>query len=153
AVSDPVLVRRALAFYQQAVTLDPTFVQAWAQLSRAACSLTNTSPDVNDLKLCRSAAERATALGPDRAESRLAMGTYLQDSQKEPTKALEQFALGLQVHQNNADLLAASARSERSLGRFEAAVTHLQQASRLDPRSIGAASTLARTYRDLHRYK
>jgi tetratricopeptide (TPR) repeat protein len=59
----------------------------------------------------------------------------------------------LQVHPNNADLLAASARSERSLGRFEAALTHLEQASRLDPRSIVAASTLARTYRDLHRYK
>jgi tetratricopeptide (TPR) repeat protein len=141
-----------MAFYQQAVNLDPAFVQAWAQFSRAACSIANTSSNVSDLEVCRSGAERATALDPDRAESRLAMGTYLQAVPKDLTKALEQFTLGLQVHPNNAELLAASARVERSLGRFEAALTHLQQASRLDPRSIVASSTLARTYRELHRF-
>jgi tetratricopeptide (TPR) repeat protein len=142
-----------MAFYQQAVNLDSAFVQAWAQLSRAACSIANTSSNTSDLELCRSAAERATALDPDRAESRLAMGAYLQALPKDLTKALEQFTLGLQVHPNNAELLAASARAERSLGRFEAALAHLQQASRLDPRSIVASSTLARTYRELHRFK
>ena len=37
AVSDPNLLRKAIALYEQAATLDPEFVEAWAQLSRAAC--------------------------------------------------------------------------------------------------------------------
>jgi tetratricopeptide (TPR) repeat protein len=68
-------------------------------------------------------------------------------------KALEQFTLGLQTQPNNADLLAASAVSERSLGRFDDALAHLQQAARLDPRSIVAANNLARTYHDKHQYR
>ena len=33
--ADPVSMRRAVAYYEQAVALDPTFVQAWSELSRA----------------------------------------------------------------------------------------------------------------------
>jgi eukaryotic-like serine/threonine-protein kinase len=153
AVTDPAPLRRAMSYYQQAVGLDSTFVQAWAQLGRAACSLGNTSPAVEDLEWCRRAAERASALGSNRPESRLAMGTYLQAVPKELDKALEQFTLGLQTQPNNADLLAASAVSERSLGRFDDALAHLQQAARLDPRSIVAANNLARTYHDKHQYR
>src|SRR4029450_5349314 len=37
-------------------------------------------------------------------------------------------------------------------GRYEEALTHLQRASQLDPRSVTAAYNLARTYHDLHRH-
>jgi len=35
SVADPATVRKALGFYDQAVALDPTFVQAWAEASIA----------------------------------------------------------------------------------------------------------------------
>ena len=41
---------------------------------------------------------------------------------------------------------------ERTAGRFDDALTHLQRASQLDPRSVPAASSLARTFHDLHRH-
>ena len=74
-------------------------------------------------------------------------------SRRNTTKALDQFTLGLQTQPNNVDLLTAATTVERSLGRFEDALAHAQQAARLDPRSVVAGSVLARTYRDLRRFK
>ncbi len=152
-VSDAVPLRTAIHAYEQAVALDPEFVQAWAQLSRAACAIALSSPTPDDITRCRSGAERAVALGPTRPESRLAMGLYFRNVDKAYDKALDQYAIGLQAAPNNVDLLAASAVIERSLGRFDEALTHLQRASQLDPRSVPAASSLARTYHDLRRHR
>ena len=105
------------------------------------------------MEVCQRAAERAAALAPDKPETRLAMGTSLRVVKKEYTKALEQFTLGVQTQPNNVELLTAATTVERSLGRFEDALAHAQHAARLDPRSIGAGSVLARTYRDLRRFK
>ena len=152
SVRDPVLLRRAMVDYQQAVDLDPRFLQAWVQLSRAACAQTPGTSRADDAELCRRAAERASTLAPNRPEARLAMGTYLRVIQKEPEKGLEQISLGLQSQPNNMDLLAEAATAERTLGRFENALAHSQQAARLDPRSVVAANALARTYRDLRKF-
>jgi serine/threonine-protein kinase len=151
-VSDAVPLRKAIAEYERAVALDPSFAQAWAQLSRAACTIASSTPTPADLDRCRSGAERAVALGPDRPESRLAMGSYFRNVTKAFDKALEQYTIGLQAAPNHAELLAASAVIERTAGRFDDALTHLQRASQLDPRSVPAASNLARTFHDLHRH-
>jgi TolB-like protein/lipopolysaccharide biosynthesis regulator YciM len=151
-ISDAVPLRKAIAAYEQAVALDPEFMQAWAQLGRVSCSIASASPTPADIDRCRSGAERAVALAPNRPESRLAMGLYFRSVEKALDKALEQYTIGLQAAPNNVDLLAASAVIERSLGRFDDALTHLQHASRLDPRSVSAANSLARTFHDLHRH-
>ena len=153
SVSDPVPLRKAMAYYAQAIAQDEGFVEAWAQQSRAACIIASSSPTPADLQRCRDGAERALALAPDSPEARLAMGLYFRNVPKELDKALEQYALGLRAHPNHAELLTASAVIERSLGRFESALAHLQQSARLDPRSVPSASNLARTYRDLHRFE
>jgi len=152
-VTDAVPLRNAIAAYEQAIALDPGFVQAWVQLTRAACSNAFTAPTPEDITRCRSGAERAVALAPNRPESRFAMGLYFRSVEKALDKAVEQYTIGLQAAPNNVDLLAASAVIERSLGRFEEALTHLQRASQLDPRSVPAANNLARTYHDLHRHR
>ena len=151
-LSDAVPLRKAIAAYEQAVALDPEFGQSWAQLSRAACSNASASPTPEDIDRCRKGAERAVALAPTRPESRLAMGLYYRFIQKDYDKSLEQYTIGLRASPNNADLLAASAIIERTLGRFEEALPHLRAAARLDPRSVSAANSLARTYHDLHRH-
>ena len=151
-LSDAVPLRKAIVAYEQAVSLDPEFGQSWAQLSRAACSNASAAPTPEDIGRCRTGAERAVALAPNRPESRLAMGLYYRFILKDYDKSLEQYAIGLRAAPNNADLLAASAIIERTLGRFEEALPHLQRAARLDPRSVSAANSLARTYHDLHRH-
>jgi len=151
-ISDTVPARKAIAAYEQAIALDPEFAQAWAQLSRVACTISSASPNPEDIARCRSGAERAVGLAPTRPESRLAMGLYFRAVEKAWDKALEQYSIGLQATPNNADLLAASAVIERTLGKFDEALVHLQRASQLDPRSVSAANSLARTYHDLHRH-
>ena len=145
--------RNAITNYQQAVTLDPSFLQAWVRLGIAACGLSSASSAADVVELCRSGAERATALAPQRPETHLIVGTYLRALPKEFDKALERFTLGLKQQPNNIELLTAATSTERSLGRFDDALVHAQQAARLDPRSVAALSTLARTYRDTHRHR
>ena len=52
----------------------------------------------------------------------------------------------------NADLLRATALTEQSLGHWDAAVEHLKQAERLDPRSVNNKWTLGIALRSMRRY-
>ena len=151
-IGDAVPLRKSIQSYEQAVALDPSFVQAWAQLSRVACRLAASTPTAADLDRCRLGAEKAIALAPNRPLSRLAMGYSIRTLKRDLNEALAQYALGLQVAPNDAELLAASATIERSLGRFDEGLAHLQRAASLDPRSVSAASGLARAFHDVHRH-
>ncbi len=153
AVSDPPSLRKALGFYEQAVALDPGFVQAWAQLSQANSILYYTSTPTPTLaERARQAAEKAVALAPNRPEGYLALGNYQRTIPLDFHRALEQFAKGQRVAPGNADLLSETARVEEALGHWDAAVEHLRQAERLDPRSVNTASTLGRSLTSLRRY-
>ena len=49
AAGDPPSLRRAIGFYQQAVTLDSAFVPAWGQLARAQANLYGNSTPTPEL--------------------------------------------------------------------------------------------------------
>jgi serine/threonine-protein kinase len=144
-------LREALAHYERAVSLDPTFVEAWARLSRTECGLNRTAPTVSGVERCRTAAERALALAPDRPEGHHAMGDYLRAIRKDLDGALAQYTAGLRAAPNNADLLSATAGVERQLGRWAEGLAHLEQAYRIDPRSVLTARRLAAAYAEQHR--
>ncbi len=152
-VGDPPSLRRAVTYYEQAVALDSTFVQAWAQLSRAHTRLYfNSVPTLAEVEGSRRAAERALALAPDRPEAHLALGDYEASVVGNPARAAAEYTLGLRSAPDDADLLSATARPEQSLGRWETALAHLQQAQRLDPRSTLTALRLGSTLLRLRRY-
>ena len=152
SASDAVPMRRGLAYYEQAVALDSSFVEAWAQLARAECFLNASAPTVSGVEHCREAADRALALAPNRPEGHLAKGIYLRTIRKDYAASLVEFAAGLSVAPNHAALLTASAGTERALGRWAEALAHLQQARKIDPRSVGTARSLAYAYHEQHRY-
>ena len=145
-------LRRALSHYERAVALDSGFVAAWAQLSRTVCALNTTTPTVSGVERCREAAERAITLAPDRPEGHLARGNYLRVVSKDFEGALAEYTQGLRSAPNNADLLTASALAERSLGRWHEGLAHLEQASRIDPRSVLTARRLAVAYSEQGRH-
>jgi TolB-like protein/tetratricopeptide (TPR) repeat protein/tRNA A-37 threonylcarbamoyl transferase component Bud32 len=145
SVIDPVLLRRALGYYEQAVALDSTFSLAWAQFSRAHSFLYGLSePTPEDARAALAAADRVLALSPDRPEGRLAMGSYYQAVEKNQARALDQYAQGQRLAPNNAELLAAAAFAEEGLGRWDAAEAHYRQAQALDPASVATTRRLAR---------
>ena len=63
-------------------------------------------------------------------------------SSRDLTRALEQYEKGRRLAPGDADLLRATALAEQGLGRWDAAVEHLRQAERLDPRSVNNLWTL-----------
>ncbi|MEO7475561.1 MAG: serine/threonine-protein kinase, partial [Gemmatimonadales bacterium] len=67
--TDPATIRRAIGFYEQAVALDSTFLQAWVQLARSDAYyyyVGTANPAMAEA--ARQAAERVTALAPERPE-------------------------------------------------------------------------------------
>jgi tetratricopeptide (TPR) repeat protein len=152
-VGDPATLRQAVVHYERAVAFDSTFVQAWAQLSRGKSRMyTNGAADPAIAAGARAAAERALALGPDRAEGRLALGYYYTDVVLDNDKALEQFELGRKIDPRNADLLTGMAIAEQGRGHYDVVVRDLKEAQAMDPRSLQTARRLARALLWLRRY-
>jgi DNA-binding SARP family transcriptional activator/TolB-like protein/Flp pilus assembly protein TadD len=138
-------LRRAIAFYQRAVSLDSTFGQAWAQLSRAETSLySNGIPDPALGKEARAAAERARVLRPTDPLSYLAAGDFYGSVNPiDNTRAVAEYSHGLGLAPDNVDLLSSLASAETSLGQWGGAAGRLSRAAQLDPRSITVARRLA----------
>jgi TolB-like protein/Flp pilus assembly protein TadD len=150
--ADPTILKEAAGYYQQAVALDSGFAIAWAQLSRVdsyTYYLNPTTPALADA--AQRAAARALALAPNRADGHLALGDYYHNVKSDFARAIAEYGQGHAVAPTNADLLAATGRSEQSLGHWEDALRHFQQAQTLDPRSVSTARRLAITFLWLHR--
>jgi eukaryotic-like serine/threonine-protein kinase len=148
-----VALQRSETFYDRAASLDSTFALAWAQLSRANSLIYfrgtgASSPAVK----ARLAAERALALAPGLPEGHLAMGDYHANVSRNYAEALRQYAEAGRLTPPRADLLTATALVEQRLGRWAAALDHLDQARRLDPRSLFTNRRYAFTLLWMRRY-
>ncbi|MEZ0333650.1 MAG: protein kinase [Gemmatimonadales bacterium] len=141
--SDPVRLRQAVSHFEQAVALDTSFAAAWARLSQAASLAAVIGvPTPALVERSRLAAQRALALAPDRPEGHAAMGDYLRRIELNSARAIEEYSQGERQSPSNAELFRGIGQAEQSLGRWDAAVEHLRQAQRLDPRSAGTAAVL-----------
>jgi eukaryotic-like serine/threonine-protein kinase len=152
-INDPPSLRSAITYYERAVALDSTFGLAWAQLGRANASYYfNVTPNPASADAARRAAERASALAPDRPESQLALGSYYGQVRADNAKALVAYDAGLKIAPDNTDLLTSAALAEQSLGRWDAGAKHLERAWTVDPRSATTARRLAQNLLRLKRY-
>ena len=136
AAADPASVRKALAFYEQAVGLDPKFAQGWAAVSMANANLYGNSIPTQELaQRARETAERAIALAPNRPEGYVALGRYLDFIKADFAGAEEQYAKVLRLDPTNVQAMSAKGLAEEGLGRWDSSLEHLREAERLDPRS------------------
>ena len=146
-------LRSAITYYERAVALDSNFTEAWVQLARAQSAYYyNVVPTPAGAEAAKRAAERAVTLAPGRPETQLALGAYYQSIPLDYARALAAYETGLEAAPDNADLLAAAALTEQSLGRWDAAVKHLERAGTIDPRSVPAPRRLSHSLLRLHRY-
>jgi eukaryotic-like serine/threonine-protein kinase len=145
APSDPISLRHALTYYEQAVALDSTFLQAWAQLAWAQALLYFLgTPTPAGAEAARRAAQRTFAIAPNRPEGRIALGRYYAAVIGDMPRALAEASTALELAPTSVRALALVASVETSLARWEAARAHLEQAVRLDPRDIGTTTLLVR---------
>jgi len=151
--TDPASVRRAVAYFEQAVALDSSFTEAWTRLSRSLGTLySNTTPDPMVARRALAAAEQALRLDPDGPQGHAALARYYATIPKNPVEAKRHLDEALRLAPENPEYLALAGYVERMAGRYEEALAHTQQALRLDPRSVSTASRLQNIYLWLRRY-
>jgi eukaryotic-like serine/threonine-protein kinase len=153
-VSDPASMRRAMGFYQRAVTLDSTFAAAWARLAHTRIRLyQNSVPDPALGEQARREVERARRLNPkDPLVYRVFGAYYGVVNPIDFDRALTEAEQGLRLAPDNVGLLGLVAANETSLGRWDSAATRLARAALLDPRSVATVSNLADVLTKLRRY-
>ena len=146
-------LKRAITHYERAVALDAGFALAWAQLSRGCSTLYfNGIPDPSYVERAKVAAERALALDAALPTARLALGGYYSNGLNDWSRALEQYAFGLQAAPCDADLLTACGAAQQRAGRWQESLALLRQAQEFDPRSAATARHLTVALLFLRRY-
>ncbi|HEU4628487.1 MAG TPA: protein kinase [Gemmatimonadaceae bacterium] len=150
AVDVPSL-RRAAAFYEQAVARDSTFGIAWARLAYARASLYYRSLAKQPAAPIERALDRARALAPDAVETYRARAMYQLNVLGDRRAARAAAEEGLARYPSNPDLLRGVANTEIVLGDVESGVARLRRALALDPRSAPTLRSLGNNLLLLHR--
>jgi serine/threonine protein kinase/Flp pilus assembly protein TadD len=141
--------------YQQAVELDTGFALAYAELARGHARLYYLWHDHSParLEMASRAAERAVALAPEMPGVHLALGYYLLYAERDPKKALEQFAIAEKGMPHNVEILEAKTAVSSQEGRWEEALKSAREAFELSPRDGSLAVDLSEIYWVLRRYE
>ncbi|MGH9885585.1 MAG: tetratricopeptide repeat protein, partial [bacterium] len=144
----------AIAAYKQALAKDPGFALAAAMLAQAQMRTYWLVPDHTEARLgaAKAAAEQALALQPDLGEAHVALGAYWYYGYRDYAQALQQLDLARKSMPNSAAVELYAGAILRRQGRWSEAITHMQRAIVLDPRSSLAIDQLAVAYQALRRY-
>jgi TolB-like protein/DNA-binding winged helix-turn-helix (wHTH) protein/Flp pilus assembly protein TadD len=149
---DPPSLRRAVGYYEQAVALDPRFVEAWARLSVASSWLYNNgAPTPVEAERALRGAENALAISPERAEGHQALGYHYTLIVKDAARALPEMEWARRLSPGNAEYVTSLAITRQYLGQWEASLGVLEEAQRLDPRSVNSFRRLGFAALRLHR--
>jgi serine/threonine-protein kinase len=144
---DPRALREAVGYFEQAVALDSTFVEAWAGLSMASARLYSNG-DRSPVAAQRSgeAYRKALAIAPDQASGHAAEALYHTMVQGDAEQVARSIATALQLAPNDPDVLATAGRSDVNSGRVASGILRLERARELDPRSATINADLQRAY-------
>ena len=140
----------AVQAFEQAVTLDSTFAEAWAGLT-AARSWEIRSGVTNDTTPARAALDRAVALKPGTPDTRLAKAFYAYYARGDYQSALHEFRAVETQRPGEVDAIVGVGLILRRQGHFAEALEAQQRATVLDPRRPGRLIDLGDTYRMMRR--
>jgi len=132
-----------------AVTLDPKFAGAWAELARANSFNFHgvegeTLQDRSDARRAsaRWAVEQAVQLAPGAADVMLSHGYYLQYCEHDYARAAVEFAKVVLLQPNSPEPFLATGQLQRTEGKWTDALASFRRAVALDPVSAEAATEL-----------
>jgi serine/threonine-protein kinase len=145
--TDAGTMRLAASYYEQAVALDSTFVDAWAELSRSLSRVFfNGSRSQVAGARAKEAMDRAIALDPNVPAGYMAAALYYSLVSVDVKKVAAASARALLLAPNDAAVLANAARGDQAQGKLEAAAAKLERARELDPRSAPTLAALQQVY-------
>lgn len=136
---------KALAYFQQAVQLDPNYAQAWSALAWvwiARAEAADGASFEEGYRMARAAAEKALQLDPNLAEALAGMGRIKRTFDWDWTGADSSFQKALALEPQNSAVLFGASTLAASLGRFDQAITLNRRAVAVDPLSVTAHLSL-----------
>jgi serine/threonine-protein kinase len=146
-------MRQAAAYFEQAVALDSTFVDAWAALSTSLSRVFfNGSRDPVSATRAREAMRRAIALDSNSAAGYIAAARYYGIVAPDANQAFPAVERALQLAPNDAEVVALAADVDLRAGSVAAAAAKLERARELDPRSASVLIALQQVYLYQHRF-
>ncbi len=134
--------REAIALLKDAISKDPTFVRAYAELASAWWSLGSGWADFTTcVNMAEAAARKALELGPESAEAHLAMADahHATDRFEEALSELEK---AIRINPNLADANSLLGQTYGNFGRFDEAIQYYRKACSLDPLNVAQAGGL-----------
>ncbi len=147
-------LRRIIAGYERALSVDTAFADAWARLAGARALLyANGVPNPELAKQAREAADRALRLAPTRALGHRALASYYMNVERDPRRALSEVEAARTATPKDATVLSVLAGVYSAIGRFEDAVRSARAAERLDPRAMLPLQQLRTALSALRRYR
>ena len=136
---------RSIAYFQEAVALDPGFGLAWASLAQAHHDTGGWGlkpvQEANERALA--AMEKALALAPDLVEVHLSHAAIQLSFQFDWDGAQASLKRALQLDPDNADALAAASRLQFCLGNLDESVAIGRRAVARDPLNAASHRVLA----------
>jgi TolB-like protein/Flp pilus assembly protein TadD len=141
---NPTRLARAVAYYRQAVTRDPTFARAYAGLSLAYGVWPVYFPGSADSvrALAKASAERAVALDSTLADARFALARALEE-QLRFREGLAHYRAGLAFDPSSVTGHHWFGSALLNLGEIDEALVELRLATQLDPLAHSAAGSVA----------
>jgi TolB-like protein/Flp pilus assembly protein TadD len=154
----------AIDAYRQAIAIEPTFAQAWASLSVAYLTQTNSGYLAREegLLLARDAVDRALALQPDLPEALARLAVIQAQFEWDWAGATTSVEKALQLAPGNTIVLSAAGNVMSATGNLEAALRHFQGILEIEPldliglyntanqlHTLGRQEEAEKTYRQL----
>src|SRR6202030_140824 len=129
-------LRDARDLFQQAVTLDPSYAQAWGALAITELILPSYALDSFDTALPRgeAAAQRALSLDPNTASAHIAVGLVNTIRFRWP-EADQAFRRALVLAPEDAEAINQYAQFLSAVGQLEPSLREIERAEQLDPLS------------------
>jgi serine/threonine protein kinase/Flp pilus assembly protein TadD len=145
---------QAAHLLEEAVTLDPRFLQAWCLLSRVhgATYIRGHDHTPARLALAKATVEAALRLQPDAGEAHLALAIYYYSGFRDYGRARSELVIARHALPNNSDVFRYTGSIDRREGHWDEATRNLERAVELDPRDFFTLQQLAYAYRWQHRY-
>jgi TolB-like protein/Flp pilus assembly protein TadD len=145
--------RRFVELLEQAVALDPDFLEAWTLLSSHHSGFyMDLERTEARLAKSRAAPQRAEAIDPDHPSTHLARGHYLYRGLRDYDQALEEYETASRLAPNDVLAMESVAYIYRRQGKWDQHLERLEAAFRLDPQNANIAYNLADTNRALRRF-
>ena len=135
-IPSPENLKQGLSLFGKAISLDPRFTLAYANMCRAYSFWIFQGQSADSLALlARRALDKVLELEPNSFQAYWAQGYYNYYGSRNYEEALRYFMLALQLEPNNSDVIASIGYVKRRQGKFQESLDLLTRSCDLDPKS------------------